>query len=97
METTIDNKVSMVMRQTDYTEEEAQQKLLEYNDDAIKVIKHYLGITEKKALPKPAASLNQEIYKQLRSKLDESIKTYNLQQEEKLKEELTLSSPKNIG
>jgi len=88
METPIDNKVSMVMRQTDYTEEVAQQKLLEYNDDAIKVIKHYLGITEKKALPKPVTSLNQEIYKQLRSKLDESIKTYNLQQEEKLKEEL---------
>jgi hypothetical protein len=88
METSIDNKVSMVMRQTDYTEELAQQKLTEYNGDIIKVIKDYLGVAEKKALPKPPASLNQEIYKQLRSKLDESIKTYNLQQEEKLKEEL---------
>jgi N-acetylmuramic acid 6-phosphate (MurNAc-6-P) etherase len=88
METTIDPKVSMVMRQTDYTEEEAQQKLLESNGNVIMVIKNYLGITEKKALPKPATSVNQEIYKQLRSKLDESIKTYNLQQEEKLKEEL---------
>lgn len=88
METPIDNKVSMVMRQTGYTEEIAQQKLLECNGDSIKVIKDYLGIAEKKTLPKPGASVNQEIYKQLRSKLDESIKTYNLQQEEKLKEEL---------
>ena len=51
------------------------------------MIKDYLGITEKKA--PPLKSLNQEIYSQLRSKLNDSIKTYNLQQEEKLKEELS--------
>jgi len=91
MDTPIDpsndlEKVALVMRQTGYTEEVAKQKLLDYNNDITKVIKDYLGITEKKA--PPMKSLNQEIYYQLRSKLNDSIKTYNLQQEEKLKEEL---------
>ncbi len=79
-------KVALVIRQTGYTEEVAREKLLEYNDDPMRVIKGYLGITEKKA--PPLKSLNQEIYSQLRGKLNDSIKTYNLQQEEKLKEEL---------
>lgn len=79
-------KVALVIRQTGYTEEVAREKLLEYNNDPMRVIKGYLGIVEKKA--PPLKSLNQEIYSQLRGKLNDSIKTYNLQQEEKLKEEL---------
>jgi len=79
-------KVDLVIRQTGYTEEVAREKLLEYNNDHMRVIKDYLGITEKKT--PPLKSLNQEIYSQLRGKLNDSIKTYNLQQEEKLKEEL---------
>jgi hypothetical protein len=79
-------KIGLVMRQTGYTEEVAKEKLLEYNNDPMRVIKGYLGIGEKKA--PPLKSLNQEIYSQLRSKLNDSIKTYNLQQEEKLKEDL---------
>jgi hypothetical protein len=81
------SKVAIIMRQTDYTEEAALTMLNNFNGDHIKVIKAYLGIAEKKA---PAVkSLNQEMYRQMRVTLNESIKTYNQQQEEKLKTELT--------
>ncbi len=47
----IDEKIQKVMRQTDYSENVAREKLKEYNFDEIATIKAYLGITEKKALP----------------------------------------------
>ena len=60
----IQEKVEMILRQTDYTEEEAKTKLKEFNYDNIQVVKSYLGITEKKA--PPIKTVNQEIYKQIR-------------------------------
>ena len=70
-----DELVQMVLRQTNYTENEAKDKLKEFNNDAILVIKSYFGITEKKA-PEKVRSVNQEIYKQFRLKLDNSMKEY---------------------
>lgn len=70
-----DELVQMVLRQTNYTENEAKDKLKEFNNDAILVIKSYFGITEKKA-PEKVRSVNQEIYKQFRLKLDSSMKEY---------------------
>ena len=64
----IDNKVQMIMRQTDYSADVAATKLRENNFDEIATIKAYLGITQKK--PSQMKSVNQEIYKQLRHKLD---------------------------
>ena len=45
------------------------------NCDEIKVIRAYLGIPEKKI--QPVESVNQEIYKQLRKRLDENMRDYN--------------------
>ena len=70
----IDEKIQKVMRQTDYSENVAREKLKEYNFDEIATIKAYLGITEKKALP--VKSVNQEIYKQLRTRLNSNMKDY---------------------
>ena len=70
-----DELVQMVLRQTNYTETEAMDKLKEFNNDAILVIKKYFGIAEKKA-PEKVKSVNQEIYKQFRLKLDGSMKEY---------------------
>jgi hypothetical protein len=70
-----DELVQMVLRQTNYTENEARTKLKEFNNDAILVIKSYFGIAEKKA-PEKVRSVNQEIYKQFRLKLDSSMKEY---------------------
>ena len=70
----IDEKIQKIMRQTDYSEKVSREKLKEYNFDEIATIKAYLGITEKKALP--VKSVNQEIYKQLRSRLNSNMKDY---------------------
>ena len=70
----IDEKIQKVMRQTDYSENIAREKLKEYNFDEIATIKDYLGITEKKVIP--VKSVNQEIYKQLRSRLNSNMKDY---------------------
>ena len=67
----INNKVQIILRQTDYPEDKAREKLKEYNYDHILVIKSFLGITQKKALP--IKSINQEIYKQLRHQLNRPI------------------------
>ena len=61
-------KINIVLGQTDYTAIVAREKLVLFNFDHIKVIRNFLGITEKKA--PPIKSLNQEIYRQLRHKLD---------------------------
>ena len=70
----IDEKIQKIMRQTDYSENVAREKLKEYNFDEIATIKAYLGITKKK--PLPVKSVNQEIYKQLRSRLNSNMKDY---------------------
>ena len=67
-------KIQKVMRQTDYNEDVAREKLAQYGFDEIATIKSYLGITEKKA--PQITSINQEIYKQLRYKLDSSMRNY---------------------
>jgi hypothetical protein len=77
----IDEKVQKVMRQTDYSEEIAREKLYEHNFNEIATIKAYLGITEKKTLQ--VKSINQEIYKQLRYKLNISMNDYNQRVENK--------------
>ena len=75
----IAEKVQLILRQTDYTEEVALEKLKEHNFDEISTIKSYFGISEKKT--NPVKSVNQEIYKQLRSKLDSSMYDYRIRKE----------------
>ena len=70
----IEDKVQIVLRQTDYTKEQAREKLKEFGFDEIATIKAYLGITEKNA--PQIKSVNQEIYKQLRCKLDSNMRNY---------------------
>lgn len=64
----LQDKIQLVIRQTNYTEEEAKDKLVLFEYDEIRCIRDYMGIAEKKALPQPK-SLNQQIYKEIRTKL----------------------------
>lgn len=70
----IDDKVQIILRQTDYSEEQAREKLKEHNYNEINVIKSYFGIPEKKT--QSVKSVNQEIYRQLRHKLDSDMSKY---------------------
>jgi len=75
----IDDKVQIILRQTDYTIEQAREKLKEHNFDEIATIKSYFGITEKKE--PQITSVNQAIYKQLRHKLDANMRNYHIRVE----------------
>ena len=76
----IKEKVALVMRQTDYNEEKALEKLKEHEYSEIAVLKEYLGVPIKKAAA-PIKSINQEIYKQLRNKLDSNMRDYHVRVE----------------
>jgi len=77
-------KVQILLRQTNYTEEVALEKLKEHNFDEVATIRTYFGIPEKKTTP--IKSVNQEIYRQLRSKLDASMYDYREKEEQKNKQ-----------
>ena len=68
----LEEKIQIIMRQTDYTEEKAREKLNLHDFDEIKCIKEYLGIDikEKTSTIKKGVSLNQQIYKEIRYKLN---------------------------
>jgi len=70
----IKSKIELIMRQTNYNEQEASEKLQQFHLNEILVIRDYLGIPEKKETIK---SLNQEIYKQIRYNLDEVMSDFN--------------------
>ena len=70
----IDEFCQIIISQTTYTLAEAREKLEEFNYDYIKVIKQFMGITEKKDTK--IKSVNQEIYKQMRQKLHPAPKVY---------------------
>lgn len=67
----ITDKISIIKRQTNFSDEDdsyIEERLNYYEGDVIKVIKEHLGISIKKK-ETPIVSLNQEIYKQFREKL----------------------------
>jgi hypothetical protein len=71
----IDGKIQLIMRQTDYNEDKAREKLGEFKFDELAVIRDYFGIVEKK-VSEPVKSVNQAIYKQLRGHLDGAMRNY---------------------
>jgi hypothetical protein len=78
--------VDIITRQTTLTREEARERLKESDNNHIQVIEEFMGIKKEK---KPEIkSLQQEIYKQIRCKMDNSIKIYNQKQERKLEKDI---------
>jgi len=70
----LEEHIYKIMSQTSYTVEEAREKLRLFNGDYIQVIKDYMGILDKKE--RKVKSVNQEIFRQIRTTLDSSMKTY---------------------
>ena len=71
----IDKKIKIILNQTNFNEEKALKLLLENNYNEIDVIKVYLGISKKNDTK--IKSVNQEIYKQIRSRMGQVMKEYN--------------------
>jgi hypothetical protein len=67
------NNIEIVMRQTNYTSEEAKAQLQLYNNDINKIIRLYLnnGVPNVQVTYKQL-SMNQQIYKEIRNFMDET-------------------------
>lgn len=76
----LSSNIDIILRQTNYSKEEAREKLVEYNNDYISVIKAYLGVN-KDASKSEIKSVNQEIYKQMRFKLDSAMRDYTVRKD----------------
>lgn len=71
------DKIAMIMRQTNYDDIKAKEKLAEHQNDHMKVIREYLNCG--KIIPSPCKtrlSVNQQIYKEIRGMMDDAAKTY---------------------
>jgi hypothetical protein len=63
----MEDNLMKIIKHTNYSEEIAKEKLLEFNGNYEQIIKDYYGINIVK--PKKL-SVNQEIYRQIRKKID---------------------------
>ena len=75
----LEKDVDKVLSQTNYTREQAIEKLKLFNSDYMMVIKDYMGIPVQKIKAVPKKSLNQEIFRQIRTTLDKSSREYREQ------------------
>ncbi len=67
-----EEKINIIITQTNLSKEEASKKLSEFDDDHILVIRDWLGIPLKSLLSssKQPISIHQQIFKQLRTKMN---------------------------
>ena len=68
--------IKLVMRQTDYNEEEVKEKLLEWNNNYIKVIKEYINPKFDKKTSTVYKSRNQGVMTEIRGFMDKVNKDY---------------------
>jgi len=72
-------QVDIIMRQTNYTYDIAKQKLKEYDNNVIEVIRDYMKPDNKPTTDKVVEtkkSKNQQIYKEIRSMMDDASARY---------------------
>ena len=74
------NVIKMIMRQTEYSYDEAENKLNEANNNYIKVVEDFLGI-EKKPSTEESGTINQRIYGEIRGLMDTGASQYRAYQE----------------
>lgn len=69
--------IEQVCRQTDYSRDLAISKLAEFEQDVEKVVREYLtGSSIKKEVVKKMTSVNQQIYKEIRTMMDDASLAY---------------------
>jgi len=76
MEDTEKAQIDAIMRQTDYDYDKSKSKLIEFNFNYEKVIKDYMGITDKNTTSNTCSTSNQQRYKMIRHAMDTQMKNY---------------------
>jgi len=73
--------INCIIRQTNLTEQDAEKLLKENNNDVFKSLKQHYGIMEKKESLQEKVSVNQQIYKEIRTFMDGASKTHREKKE----------------
>ena len=70
-----EEKINIILIQTNLSKEEASKKLTDFDDDHLLVIRDWLGIPLKSlsSSSKKTISIHQQIFKQLRTKMNTII------------------------
>ena len=77
----LEEQIELIMRQTNYTKETAEQKLKDHTGDILNVIREYMGPSR---VIKPCSnmrSVNQQIYKEIRGMMDDASKAHEAKKE----------------
>ncbi len=69
----------IIIRQTDYDKNMAEEKLKEHNNNVKEIIREYMGVNQSEKEAK--STINQEIYSQIRHLMDTASKNYREKQE----------------
>lgn len=64
-----DESISIILRQTDLSEQEAKQLLENHKGDYMKALEAYYGIKKTVKIP---STINQQIYSEIRSVMDDA-------------------------
>ncbi len=86
--------INMICRQTDYSKEEAKEKLEKYNYNYQLVLNEYFGIEEK---PTKDKTTNQMIYGEIRNLMDTGAKQFRIEQEKSKKYQEYIEKKKNTN
>ena len=69
--------IDVILRQTDYTEEKTIEKLAEYNNDVIAIVREYMGVVKPPSRNDIIkSSTNQQIFSEIRNLMDDAARTY---------------------
>ena len=79
----LNNLKDIVMRQTDYSEEQALEKLKEHNKDIMAIVREFMGVSTKTKDTKNNnnTSVNQQIYGEIRNLMDTAAASYKAKKE----------------
>lgn len=86
--------INMICRQTDYSKDEAKEKLEKYNYNYQLVLNEYFGIEEK---PTKDKTTNQMIYGEIRNLMDTGAKKFRIEQEKSKKYQEYIEKKKNTN
>tara|TARA_B100000123_G_C25716292_1_gene422321 strand:- start:755 stop:1009 length:255 start_codon:yes stop_codon:yes gene_type:complete len=76
--------INIIIRQTNYNQDEAKQKLIDHNNDYLEVIKKYINSdsdSDKTNSNIKNTTNNQLIYKEFRNIMDSASKNYRIHKE----------------
>lgn len=84
----------LVMRQTDYDEETAVQKLEEFKGDVMAIVREYMGPAKKVEQNTPT-STNQVIMKEIRTMMDDAAAKYRIKKDLEERKKLFIEQMEN--